>query len=107
MGAALDNLLNKLELSREGERLELAAKTFSTADRKSMAKAGTAMADGSFPIATKEDLQHAISTFGLAKDPAAAKAWIIKRAKALDMLTMLPESWDVPDGDDDADDEDK
>lgn len=71
----------------------LAAKTFTTKDRKDLAAKGQAMKDGSFPIANTDDLKNAIKTYGLAKDKAAAKAWIIKRAKALNAVSLLPDGW--------------
>lgn len=67
----------------------------STAEREKMAKSGEAMPDGSYPIASKADLQNAIKAYGRAKDPAATKKHIIKRARALDLLSMVPESWGV------------
>jgi len=54
---------------------------------------GEAMDDGSFPIRDGQDLKRAISAFGRAKDKARAKRHIIKRARALDKIALLPESW--------------
>lgn len=68
-------------------------KDYSQDDRDKMAKAGTALPDGSFPIADEDDLKNAIQAFGRAKDPAAAKAHIIKRAKALGLASLIPDSW--------------
>ena len=66
---------------------------YSTAARERMAGAGTAMPDGSFPIANRADLQNAIQSVGRAKDYAKAKAHIISRARALNAMDMLPEDW--------------
>lgn len=66
---------------------------FSADERKSAAKEGAALPDGSFPIKTKGDLANAIKAYGRAKDKAAAKAHIIKRAKALGASDMLPKDW--------------
>lgn len=66
---------------------------FNTATRKRMAKSGTAMSDGSFPIANAEDLSNAIHLAGKAKDPAAARRHIIRRARALGLSGRIPDSW--------------
>jgi len=68
-------------------------KDYSTKQRKQMAKDGTAMPDGSYPIADVADLKNAISAYGRATDPAAVKAWIKKRAKALGATDELPDDW--------------
>ena len=66
---------------------------FSGATRERMAEAGTAMPDGSFPIANRADLMNAIRSVGRAKNYDAAKQHIIRRARALDAMDMLPEDW--------------
>lgn len=66
---------------------------FSTDERKAAAKEGAALPDGSFPIKTVSDLANAVSAYGRAKDKAAAKAHIIKRAKALGATDKLPAGW--------------
>lgn len=66
---------------------------FSSATRERMAEAGTAMPDGSFPIANRADLQNAIQAVGRARDYTAARAHIIRRARALNAMEMLPEDW--------------
>jgi hypothetical protein len=58
-----------------------------------MAEEGTALPDGSYPIATREDLSNAIQAYGRAKDKSAAKRHIIKRAKALGAESMIPANW--------------
>lgn len=68
---------------------------YTTAQRQQMAKDGQALPDGSFPIANKQDLAKAILTCGLANNKAAAKAWIIKRARDLGAVDMLPKSWNI------------
>lgn len=79
---------------------------FSEDKRNDLAKSGEALPDGSFPIVTKEDLANAIHAFGRASNPAAAKAHIIKRAKALGAESMIPEEWESG-NDTDADDKPK
>ena len=66
---------------------------FSAEQRRRMASEGAAMPDGSFPIANRADLQNAIQSVGRASNYAAAKAHIIRRAKALNAIDMLPEDW--------------
>lgn len=67
--------------------------------RKKAVKKGEAYASsssgGSFPIRDKADLRRAVQAFGRAKDKAKAKAHIIKRARALGAVSMLPESWNI------------
>jgi hypothetical protein len=68
-------------------------RVFSEDQRKEMAKSGTALPDGSFPIATKQDLKNAIQAIGRAKDRGRAMAHIKKRARALGMAELLPATW--------------
>lgn len=69
------------------------SKDFSQGQRKSDAKSGAALPDGSFPIESVADLKNAIQAFGRAKDKVAAKAHIKKRAGALGSANLLPDSW--------------
>lgn len=71
--------------------LELAFFPIST--RKKLAAKGHAMPDGSFPIRNTSDLKNAIKAHGRAKNKAAAKRHIIKRAHALGAHHMLPDEW--------------
>lgn len=80
------NAIDKLELA-------LAARKFGQETREKYADSGTAMPDGSFPIPDKDALRRAIQSIGRAKDPAAAKKHICKRAKALGAESMLPDDW--------------
>jgi hypothetical protein len=61
--------------------------------RRDMAASGMAMPDGSFPIANGGDLQNAIQSVGRASNYAAAKEHIVRRARSLGMMDMLPEDW--------------
>jgi hypothetical protein len=76
----VDDLDHKVFYEGEGE-----LKDYPSATRKRMAKAGTAMPDGSYPIADCEDVQNARQAIGRS-DPArrsAVRAHINKRARAL------------------------
>jgi hypothetical protein len=64
-----------------------------TAQRRAMAQTGTAMPDGSFPIANVTDLHNAIQSIGRASNPAAAKEHIKRRARALGATDQLPDTW--------------
>jgi hypothetical protein len=70
-----------------------AFRNYDTEARRRMAENGEAMPDGSFPIADEEDLRNAIQAIGRASDPAAARAHIKKRARALGMEALIPEGW--------------
>jgi len=72
---------------------ETEKRDYSTASRERMAGTGAAMPDGSFPIANATDLRNAIQSVGRAKSYQAAKEHIIRRARALGLVDMLPEDW--------------
>lgn len=69
-------------------------KDYSTKQREEMAASGDALPDGSFPIANKADLENAIHAFGRSKDQPAAAKHIAKRAKALGLEDMIPQTDD-------------
>ena len=73
--------------------VDMDKREFSGGQRERMAEAGTAMPDGSFPIGNRADLMNAIRSVGRAKDYGAARAHIIRRARALNAMDMLPEDW--------------
>lgn len=66
-----------------------AARSFSAEERRKLAASGKAMSDGSFPIATVEDLKNAIR---LAHTPAQRRH-VIRRARALGATGLIPDSW--------------
>lgn len=68
---------------------------FSARQRRTAARRGEAMPDGSFPINDSGSLHDAIHLWGNAKNPAAAKRHIISRARALGLTSQLPEDWGV------------
>lgn len=78
----------------EAEAAEIALKrAFTEEQRTSMAEAGQAMPDGSFPIKSESDLRNAISAYGRAKDKEAAKRHIMKRAKQMGKENLIPSNW--------------
>jgi hypothetical protein len=85
-----------VKLARGGDKLKIGDETdreFSTAEREKAAEKGQAMSGGGFPIKSEKDLRNAIQAIGRAKDPAAAKAHIKKRAKALGLTSLIPKQW--------------
>lgn len=78
---------------------------YNAKQRREMAKLGQALPDGSYPIKTRKDLENAISLVGLGNAPdKVIKDHIIKRARAIDALSMIPPKWmgsgDMKQGDD-------
>ena len=68
---------------------------FSPDRRKALAKKGHALPDGSYPIVTEEDLKNAIHAYGRSKpgDRAKVRRHIMKRARALGNVDLIPEDW--------------
>lgn len=62
-------------------------------ERSNLADEGKALPGGGFPIKNVGDLKNAIRAIGRAKDPAAAKALIRRRAAALGREDLIPSSW--------------
>jgi hypothetical protein len=79
---------------REAASAPTDGRDYTTEARELLAKEGKALPDGSYPIKDEGDLRNAIRAIGRAKDPAAAKAHIVKRAKALDATKLLPDDWE-------------
>jgi hypothetical protein len=86
----------------EGEGLDEADKSEpisaagpSTKERKKLAEEGKALPEGGFPIANRDDLKKAIQSLGRATNPNAAKRHIIKRARELNAIGVLPKDWGV------------
>lgn len=71
----------------------LVKRDFSQEQRDAMASKGVAMDDGSYPIPDKAALKDAIQAYGRAKDKAATKAHIIRRARVLGAADQLPKEW--------------
>ena len=78
---------------RDGAERWLAKRDFTQSQRDAAADTGAAMPDGSFPIKNGEDLDNAIHLAGNAKDPAAARSHIKRRASALGMEDKIPDTW--------------
>lgn len=96
------DILNSFEKAHNGKEKSMHEdeddwdkRDYTTAQRREMASRGTAMPDGSFPIANRTDLANAIQSVGRASNYDAARRHIIGRARALDAIDMLPEDWNV------------
>lgn len=101
--ATPENLSSTIACPRGGDcpRHELddvEAREFSDQRRQTLADEEKALPDGSFPIVSAKDLHNAIAGLGRAKDPVAARAHIIHRARALDLVDQLPPDWEVDAG---------
>lgn len=79
----------------DGSPLTVEKRDYSKDERDAAAKDGSAMKDGSFPIKNATDLKKAVGLVGNAKDPKAAKAHVISRARALNLVDKLPDSWGI------------
>ena len=90
-GAPRDVMSKALRAEMELKR------AFSPEKRRDLAEQGMALPDGSFPIVTSTDLKNAIMAFGRAKNKSAAKRHIIKRARALKKVNLIPENWSKKD----------
>lgn len=75
------------------KRDRVEGREYSSDQRQQGTKEGWAMSDGSYPIKDKEDLGNAIKAYGRAKNKSKVKSWIMRRAKALDALDMIPDEW--------------
>jgi ATP-dependent Clp endopeptidase proteolytic subunit ClpP len=72
----------------------LNADKYKQADRDTMAKSGSAMPDGSYPIADAEDLDNAIHAVGRGgADHDSIRKHIMTRADALGLSSHIPDNW--------------
>lgn len=67
----------------------------SQAARARASAKGQAMADGRYPIRDKRELAKAILAIGRSKNPQATRQHIVKRARALNAIDMLPSTWNI------------
>lgn len=79
------------------QRIEvaLAAKNISTALRQKFKGQGVTLDDGSYPIPNKDYLRRAIQSYGRCppEKRAELRAHIMRRAKALGAMDMVPMEW--------------
>jgi hypothetical protein len=69
---------------------------YDAADLRRMADSGAAMADGSYPVADREDLDHAIRAVGRGgADHDAIRRHIVHRADALGAESEIPNNWNA------------
>jgi hypothetical protein len=64
--------------------------------RAAAASKGHALPEGGYPIRNRAELIAAIKAFGRATNPYAAKRHIIKRARQLGAVDLLPDKWKAP-----------
>jgi 2'-5' RNA ligase len=65
----------------------------SLSQRKRWISEGKAMQDGSFPIPNIPHLKYALEAYEFAENRRKAQRWIVRRAKALGRIDLLPEAW--------------
>lgn len=84
-----------IKKSREKDELEKAENKhyFSNKERKKLADKGEAMPDGSFPTASLQDFKDAVRSIGRAKNSAAVKKYLLRRAKEKGWEEHVPEEW--------------
>lgn len=84
-----------LKKAHEKDELEKAVNKhyFSNKEREKLADKGEAMPDGSFPTASLQDFKDAVRSIGRAKNPAAVKKYLLRRAKEKGWEEHLPEDW--------------
>ena len=77
---------------------DVKASLFSGATRRELAAAGAALPDGSFPVSDQQDLEAGIAVLEKAAggDFPDARAHLVARATALDLVDLLPEGWAAP-----------
>jgi HK97 family phage prohead protease len=85
--------LDLVRAKRTLRRVPEVRRDFSQAERDRYAKSGIALPDGSYPIPDVAALKDAIAAYGRAGSKAAARAHIIKRARALGRSDLIPENW--------------
>lgn len=95
LAKSVEGATDLVQVEEMVESAEVEKRDVSTEERQQLAERGAAMPDGSYPIKTIADLKNAIQAFGRAKDPAAVKRHIIRRARALNAIDQLPEGWNV------------
>lgn len=82
------------QFTDEADVVNYIGEDYNTKQRKAMAAKGQAMQGGRYPIANKSDLRKAIHAVGRGNGShAAIRQHIIKRAKALGLMDMIPDNW--------------
>ncbi len=84
------------------DRRELLTTLGSLEMRKSWAQRGLARPDGSFPIPSVPYLRFALEAYSFAENKRTAKRWIIRRARALNRIHLLPEGWRGPESEEEG-----
>ena len=66
---------------------------FTAEQREGLEETGAAMPGGGYPIETVGDLRNAIQAIGRAKDREATIKHIIRQARRLERVDLIPEDW--------------
>jgi hypothetical protein len=90
---ATDDYLKRDYLAELEAQAKVEKREFSAKERQAAEESGAALPGGGFPILNKTDLKNAMRAVGRAKDPAAAKAHIKSRAKALGLEGELTDAF--------------
>jgi HK97 family phage prohead protease len=82
----------------EGDRMAQRGDKYSAAEKQAMLKKGHALAnangDPSFPIEDADDLRRAIRAVGRgSRSPERIRQHVMKRARALGLMRLIPDSW--------------
>lgn len=86
---------NKPNKGTFAKYIPLKAEKYTEETRQILAKNGYALPDGSFPIATKADLASAINDYKQSKNKARVKQHIMKRAREMALVELLPKNWRI------------
>src|SRR6266581_269075 len=87
------SIINDEDIALTADQLTQASRFFSARQRRRYASQGAALPDGSFPIPDKDALRRAIRSVGRGGSYTRAKRHIIKRAKGMGLISMLPNGW--------------
>jgi hypothetical protein len=79
---------------QEGAVVTLLKRAFSDKEREAAAKKGHALPDGSYPIKSHKDVKNAVKLFGH-KPTATTKKHIIRNARRVGAVHLLPDKWNV------------
>jgi hypothetical protein len=80
---------------QEGAVVTLMKRDFSGKERQKLADKGHAMSGGGYPIKSRKDVANAVQSFGRAKNKTETKKHIIRNARRVGAVDLLPDHWNV------------